>query len=123
MSSVSKIMDSEYEIMKVLWDKSPLTASEIFSSLAEKKDWSKSTVITLVNRLVAKGALTSHKRGVYFYTPVITEAEYTKYHANNFMEKIFKGNAKNLIAYFCDNKDISLDDLEDLKQIIEQKEM
>lgn len=123
MSSVSKIMDSEYEIMKVLWEKSPLMASEIFSTLSEKKAWSKSTVITLANRLVEKGALKSEKRGLYFYTPIVTEAEYTKYHANNFLKKIFKGNAKNLIAYFCDNEEISPADLEALKQIIEQKEV
>ncbi len=123
MSSVSKIMDSEYEIMKVLWNENPLTANEIFSVLSQNKSWSKSTVITLINRLVDKGALQSVKRGVYFYTPVVTEEEYLSYHANNFLNKMFNGNAKNLLAYFCNNKDVTVDDLNELKQMIEHKEV
>ncbi len=122
MTGVSKIVDSEYEIMKVLWNEQPLTANEIYNSLAEKKTWSKSTVVTLVNRLVEKGALSATKRGVYFYTPVVSEAEYTKYHADSMLQKLFGGSAKNLLAYFCSDDRISLEDLDELRQIVERKE-
>ena len=121
MSSVSKIMDSEYEIIKVLWNESPLTANEIYEKLTPKKAWSKSTVITLINRLVEKGALSSSKRGVYFYTPVVTEYEYKQYHAENFLKKMFNGNAKSLLAYFCSYEGITAEDLNEIKQMIEQK--
>ena len=123
MSSVSKIMESEYEIMKVLWNESPLTATEICEMLALKKSWSKSTVITLINRLVEKGALSSAKRGVYFYTPVVTEDEYMQYHADNFLKKMFNGNTKSLLAFFCNHEGITVADLNEIKQMIEQKEM
>jgi BlaI family penicillinase repressor len=121
MSNVSKIMESEYEIMKVLWAGSPLTTNEICTAVSGKKDWRKSTITTLINRLVEKGAVSSVKRGVYFYTPIITEAEYTQYHADNLLNKLFNGNAKNLLAFFCDNKNITMDDLDDLKEMIERK--
>ena len=123
MSSVSKIVDSEYEIMKVLWNENPLTANEIFLKLSEKKSWSKSTVITLINRLVDKGALNSAKRGVYFYSPIVSKADYTQYHAENFLKKMFNGNAKNLLAYFCNHENITIEDLNELKQKIEGREM
>lgn len=123
MSSVSKIMDSEYEIMKVLWNESPLTANEIYDILTLKKSWSKSTAITLMNRLVEKGALSSVKRGVYFYTPIVSENEYTHYHADNFLQKMFNGNTKKLLTYFCDHEGITVEDLNEIKQMIEQKEM
>jgi BlaI family penicillinase repressor len=123
MSSVSKIMESEYEIMKVLWNESPLTANEIYAVLTQKMSWSKSTAITLMNRLVEKGALNSVKRGVYFYTPIVSEAEYTRYHADNFLKKMFNGNAKNLLADFCDHEGITIEDLNEIKQMIARKEM
>ena len=122
MSGVSKIMESEHEIMKVLWNESPLTANEVYTILSERKSWSKSTVITLVNRLVEKGALSSLKRGVYFYTPIVSETEYMQYHANNFLKKMFNGNTKKLLAYFCDHEGITAEDLEEIRQMIEQKE-
>lgn len=121
MSGVEKIMESEYEIMKVLWAESPLTASEIYMILSKRKSWSKSTIITLINRLVEKEALSCEKRGVYFYTPVVTQLEYTKYHADSFLEKMFHGNTRNLLAYFCDNSDVTLEDLNELKQMIQDK--
>ena len=123
MSNVSKIMDSEYEIMKVLWNESPLTANEIYEILTKKKTWSKSTAITLINRLVDKGAISSTKRGVYFYAPVVTEYEYMQYHADNFLNKMFNGNAKSLLAFFCNHEGITVEDLNEIKQMLEQKEM
>lgn len=123
MSSVSRIMESEYEIMRVLWNENPLTANEIFTVLSEKKAWSKSTTTTLINRLVEKGAVSSVKRGVYFYSPIVSESEYKQYHTANFLKKMFDGNAKNLLAYFCNHEDITADDLNELKQMIERKEL
>ncbi len=122
MSGVSKIMDSEVEIMKVLWEQSPLSANEVYSILSKKKEWSKSTIITLMNRLVEKGAVCSEKKGVYLYSPIVSEEEYKNYHAETFLKKMFNGSAKNLLAYFCDTKDITVADLDELKQLIERRE-
>ncbi len=123
MSNVSKIMDSEYEVMKVLWSENPLTANEVYAILSEKKKWSKSTVITLINRLIDKGVVNGTKRGVYFYEPLISETEYKNYHADNLLNKLFNGSAKNLLIYFCDNKNITLEDVEELKKMIKSKEV
>ena len=118
MSGVSKIMDSEFEIMKVLWAaKEALTANEIFERLT--KAWSKSTAVTLINRLVEKGAVGSVKRGVYFYSPIVTEEEYLRYHADHFLQKMFNGNPKNLLAFFCSHEGITAEDLDEIRRGIE----
>ena len=72
-----KISDSELEVMRVLWragDALPVT--EIRETLQKSRGWEATTVKTLVSRLVSKGVLRQEKRGVFYYTPQITEKEY-----------------------------------------------
>ena len=60
MKNIPNITESELEIMKVLWEKSPLLASEIIALLPEEMNWSDQTVKTFLNRLLKKQAIT-HK--------------------------------------------------------------
>lgn len=41
---IPKISESEWEVMKLLWNSNPLTSDEIINSLAEKNNWSKQTI-------------------------------------------------------------------------------
>ncbi|MDR1539632.1 MAG: BlaI/MecI/CopY family transcriptional regulator [Clostridiales bacterium] len=122
MPNVQKIADSELEILKVLWKDSPRTSNEIYDALKQNKPWSKSTVLTLISRLAEKGAVSSFKRGVHFYSPALSEREYIKLQANSFLERIFEGSIKDLVAYYCENNDLTQEDLKELKKMIESRE-
>ena len=51
------LSDAEWEIMNCLWNKPNQKISEIVIALSEKKAWDKHTVITLLNRMEKKGAV------------------------------------------------------------------
>ena len=51
------LSDAEWEIMNCLWNKPNQKISEIVIALSEKKVWDKHTVITLLNRMEKKGAV------------------------------------------------------------------
>jgi len=58
--------------MKVLWQKSPLTASSVIEHLKQETNWSPKTIQTLISRLVKKGALCVDKDAnlyLYFLSP------------------------------------------------------
>jgi BlaI family penicillinase repressor len=94
-----KITDSELEIMQVLWEAGDaLPVTEIRQRLCEKTEWESSTIKTLVQRLFKKGAIKQEKRGVYYYTPMISREEYNLYATKNLIEKLYHGSAKNLVA-------------------------
>ncbi len=71
MKSVPKISETEWEVMQVLWGRSPMTANEIFEVLmAQDPAWHPQTAKTLLNRLVTKKALCFKKEGrAYLYRP------------------------------------------------------
>lgn len=48
------ITEAESEVMKLLWQKEPMTASEIISELTQQMQWSDQTIKTFLNRLHKK---------------------------------------------------------------------
>ena len=66
------ITEAESAVMEVLWARSPLAAEDVFEALSGNRDWQETTVKTLLNRLLRKGAVRATREGRrYFYTPVL----------------------------------------------------
>lgn len=62
------ISKAEWEIMRIVWANEVVTSSQIITILEEKIGWSKSTVKTLISRLVEKGFLDVEKeKNKYIY--------------------------------------------------------
>ena len=49
-----EISDAEWEVMRIVWTLEQAYTSDIIAALKEKKDWSESTIKTLIRRLVNK---------------------------------------------------------------------
>ena len=119
----SKITDSELEVMKLLWcakDALPVTA--IREQLQESKGWEPATIKTLISRLVSKGAVRQEKRNVYYYSPVITEKEYSTWATKDLITRIFNGKASDLIASLVDSNGLSQEDLAGLRDMFRVEE-
>ena len=122
-SLAEKISDSELEVMKVLWeaeDALPVTA--IRETLADRKGWEATTVKTLVNRLVGKGAVSQEKRKVFFYTPLISEKEYNTWATGNLVQRLYKGSVKDLVAALVSSDELSNEDIAELRSMFVVKE-
>lgn len=116
-----KISDAELEILEVLWAAGEaLNANEIRVRLNEKKDWERTTVLTLIRRLLDKGVIAQEKREVYYYSPCVERNNYVKEETKSFLNKFFKGNAKNLAAALIEDEDLSREDIEELRSYFEQ---
>lgn len=57
-----QISDAEWQVMKIIWMQGEQTSTDLIRVLAERFDWSKSTVQTLLARLVEKECLTRKKK-------------------------------------------------------------
>ena len=68
-----QISDAEWQVMKIIWMQSEQTSTDLIRVLSERFDWSKSTVQTLLARLVEKECLTRKKEGKFFvYSALLT---------------------------------------------------
>lgn len=120
---MNKISNSELEVIKILWERGESTSPEIIEALSKNTDWGKTTIKTLISRLVSKGAIKQSKKAgeLYTYKAVITEKEYKKSETDDFVTKLYKGSVKNMLLNFVEEKQISKEDLEKLLEIIEKE--
>ncbi len=120
--SLPKIADSEWRIMKVLWKNSPLSAQQIIDALEGETDWSPKTVKTLLNRLVGKEALGYRLNGKsYLYFPKINERECQRLETRSFIDRVFDGALLPMVAAFLKDGTLSPKEMNELRQILEQK--
>lgn len=113
----TKISDAELEILETLWAAGEaLNANEIRVRLNEKKEWERTTVLTLIRRLLDKGVIAQEKREVYYYTPLVARNDYVKEETKSFLNKFFRGDAKNLAAALIEDEDLSREDIEELRE-------
>lgn len=102
--------------MKAVWQGSPATADEI---IARIPDWHPKTARTLLNRLVKKGALSFEKEGrAYLYKPLVTERDCIDAASESFLERVFGGSLKPMIAHFVEHKKLSPKEIRELRDIL-----
>ncbi len=115
-SPVEKISGSELEIMRVLWQApDALPVSEIRRQLKSRKGWEDTTIKTLVQRLVKKGAVLQESRQVYYYRPAVSEAEYSRWATEELIEKVYRGNARDLVAALISADTLTEEDVAELR--------
>ena len=118
-----KITGSELEVMKLLWRaEDALSVTEIREKLQKAKGWEPATIKTLISRLVSKGAVRQEKRNVYYYSPLITEKEYSSWATYDLITRIYNGSARNLIAALVNSDGLTKEDLDELRQMFKVEE-
>jgi len=117
-----QISDAEWQVMKIIWMQGEQTSSDLIRVLAERFDWSKSTVQTLLARLVEKECLTRKKEGKSFvYSALLTLDQSRDLLVRDIKDKVCSRRIKNLLADLIVECDFTLTDLADLEAVISEK--
>src|SRR5689334_13992918 len=87
---VPKISEAEWEVMNVLWRKSPLTANEVIYCLQEHTDWKPKTVRTLLDRLVQKKVVgVNRDQKIYSFYPIFSQDDCQHAEVQSFIKRIY----------------------------------
>jgi predicted transcriptional regulator len=114
---LQQVSNYELELMRVIWaNKGVGLYAEIVAGLEAKGYfWTKNTTITLLSRLVEKGLLKTSKTGRRnIYTSIVTENEYQADQTINFLNKVFEGDTKGLVAALIEKALLSPQDYDEL---------
>ncbi len=118
-----EITDAELEIMNVLWENKPLTLKEIVENLSQKEVKNKSTIKTLLYRLVEKGSViskTTSNQKQNTFEPAIAQKQYQRKASESFIQKLYHGSTNKLLVNFVEEKKISKKDLQELLDLIDE---
>ena len=117
-----QISDAEWQVMKIIWMQGEQTSTDLIKVLAERFDWSKSTIQTLLARLVEKECLTRKKDGKSFvYSALLTLDQSRDLLVQDIKDKVCSRRIKNLLADLIMECDFTLADLADLEAVISEK--
>lgn len=117
-----QISDAEWQVMKIIWMQGEQTSRDLIRVLAERFDWSKSTVQTLLARLVEKECLIRKKEGKSFvYSALLTLDQSRDLLVQDIKDKVCSSRMKNLLADLIVECDFTQADLEDLEAVISEK--
>lgn len=124
MKQIPNISDTEWEVMKVVWAKAPLSAAEIIAALnSVDPTWHPKTAKTLLNRLVKKKALGYQKEGrAYYYRPLVRETDCAVAESESFLERVFGGSLKPMLAHLVERKKLTTAEIRELKRLLDGKE-
>jgi BlaI family penicillinase repressor len=114
------ISDAEWAVMRVVWERAPVTANEVVEVLGPRRDWKPKTVQTLLRRLVDKGAIGYEKRGREFvFRPLVDERACQAAESRSFLSRVFGGEVAPFLAAFVEREELSRAEIERLKRILE----
>lgn len=122
MKNAEKITDAELEIMKVLWKKKSITLNQIVEELSKNEQKNKSTVKTLLYRLIDKKMVKSvvKNKKENEYKPLISEKKYLKNVNETFLDKVYDGNVNHMLLNFVEDKKITKEEIEKLLKILDE---
>ena len=119
-----QLTKSEMEIMDVLWcENTPLSRSDLLAR-GEEKSWKDSSVHILLNGLLLKGAIQEVgfvKRSKTYgrtFAPTLTREEYF---ATTIFSHRHKPDIVGLIEALLKRDDITAQQLEEIKRLVEEK--
>ena len=109
---VIRLSDSEWLLMNALWDHSPRTITQLVEQLREDTGWSKHTVITMLSRLEAKGAVRHEEgeRAKQFY-PILDRAATQRQETRSFLSRLYGGSLKLMVNTLVGDTRLSDEDL------------
>lgn len=110
----------EWKLMNQLWRASPRTITQLVAELKPQTGWSKHTVITMLNRLEAKGAVRYEEGGrARQYYPAVAKAGVALREAESLLERVYGGSLGLMVNALVQQKGISEAERQELFQILE----
>ena len=115
----------ELQILKVLWEQSPLTVREVRDELdAGGRDLAHTTVITMLSTMVEKGQikkLDPLQGKAFRFVPLINREDVSKGMLGDFVERVFDGSAEAVMLSLFDVAELDAEELANLRRLLNKK--
>ena len=116
------VTQAEWPIMELLW-KSPRTLMELVSILCDQNLWSKSTVTTMVRRMVDKGLVEFQTEGrTKIFRPAVSREDVTAKETASLLHRAYNGSIGLLVSAMAQRNDLTKEDIDELYAILKAAE-
>ena len=117
------LTDMEWNVMEMLWEKGAVTGREATEWLEAQLGWSRSTTLTHLRRMEAKGAVgSSMESGLKTFRPLISRENAAIAETEDFLSRVYKGSLSMMVSSFTRKQTLSKEEIDQLYDILEKME-
>jgi predicted transcriptional regulator len=115
------LTNAEEQIMKLLWKLEKAFIRDLMNEFHDPKP-AQTTVMTLLKRMIDKGFVSFRQYGnSREYYPLVSKTDYFSDHISGLIKNFFNNSSAQFASFFADETDLSKEELEELKKIVEKK--
>ena len=116
------LTDQELEIMKIVWEREPVTVRDVYETLLERRKIAYTTVLTMMKILEQKKHLKcSHADRAFVYRPTKPKQQVIRGMVREFLDRVFNGSASPLLAHLVEDERLTREDLDELRRAIKKE--
>lgn len=120
---MTKLTDSEWRVMQVLWEQGPQSLGHIVEALAPETGWSRTTVHTYLTRMTAKGLVEADSHSPRHYFAAVTRQACADDERRGLVRRAYQGSAGKLVAAFVQDGSLTREEREQLRLLLDEMEV
>ena len=118
-----RLTEAEWAVMECLWEKEPRTGREAAQWLAKRMGWTRSTSLTLLRRLEAKGAVSGEADGERkVFRPLIRREDAALRETESLLDRVYKGSLSLMVSSLTKKQPLRQEEIDELYSILRQME-
>lgn len=118
-----RLTEAEWAVMECLWEKEPRTGREVVQWLGKRMGWTRSTSLTLLRRLEAKGAVAGETDGDRkVFRPLIRREDAALRETESLLDRVYKGSVSLMVSALTKKQPLCQEEIDELYSILRQME-
>ena len=118
-----RLTASEWNILNCLWEHSPQTVMQLVGELEKTVGWARSTTITTLHRMEAKGLVRCERAGRgTAYVPLVERARAALAETRSFLDRVYQGSVGMMMSAMARQEGLSREQIAQLRAILDQAE-
>ena len=114
---------AEWSVMECLWEKSPRTGREVTQYLEEKSGWNRSTTLTLLSRLEAKGAVSCNSEGSKkTFSAALKREDAAMHETEDFLSRVYHGSLSMMVRSLTKKQALPQTEIDKLYAMLKELE-
>ena len=123
MSANPKPTESELNILKILWEKGPLTVREVHEALDTTRQKGYTTTLKLMQIMAEKGLVKrDESQRAHIYEAHIQQQDTQQNLVRNLLDQVFSGSTTNLVMQALSTKKASAEEIEQIRKMLDDYE-
>ena len=123
MNDKINLTEAEWTVMESLWTNASMNGREVTEAMESRMGWNRSTTLTLLRRLVGKGAVREDTQGgKKSFHPVLQREDAVLQETEDFLGRLYKGSLSLMVSSFTKKQSLKKEEIEELYAILRELE-